>query len=50
MTMPTLCQPCLFFTIEAAIARKKNCNLSGIDLAAIEAHVLIIRPGKYLEI
>ena len=27
-----------------------NCKSSGIDLAAIEAHLLIIRPGKCLEI
>ena len=29
---------------------KKNCKSSGIDLVAIEAHLLIIRPGKHLEI
>ena len=27
-----------------------NCKSSRIDLAAIEAHLLIIRPGKCLEI
>ena len=29
---------------------KLNCKSSRIDLAAIEAHLLIIRPGKCLEI
>ena len=29
---------------------KMNCKSSRIDLAAIEAHLLIIRPGKCLEI
>ena len=44
-----------FCTIEAAIAsfsmkKKINCKSNGIDLAAIEVHLLIIRPGKCLEI
>ena len=29
---------------------KINCKLSRIDLAAIEAHLLMIRPGKCLKI
>ena len=28
------------------LGEKMNCESSGIDLAAIEAHLLIIRPGK----
>ena len=54
MTMPTLWQTtpislpdrdcyCKF------LDEKMNCKLSGIDLAAIEAH-LLIRLGKCLEI
>ena len=43
-----------FCAIEAAIAsfsvKKMNCKSNGIDLAAIEVHLLIIRPGKCLEI
>ena len=32
------------------VGEKMNCKLSGIDLAAIEAYLLIIKPGEFLEI
>ena len=52
MTTPTLCQTTLHDQgcCHKFLSEKMNFKSSGIDLAAIEAHLLMIRPGKCLEI
>ena len=54
MTTPTCVKPRPFLYYRGCyhefLGEKMNCKSSGIDLAAIEAHLLIIRPGKCLEI
>ena len=50
MITPTLCQTTPIFAWSRLLLRvsrwKNELKLSGIDLAAIEAHLLIIRPDK----
>ena len=54
MTTPTCVKPHSFLHDRGCyhefLSEKMNCRSSGIDLAAIEAHLLIIRHGKCLEI